>query len=89
VAGEDALWLDGNGVAGLLAEAFGTDMTVVARGCATCGETAEVGAHRAYLGAGVVLRCPACGDVALCVVSATQGHTVQIRGTWTFTVPLA
>jgi hypothetical protein len=87
VAEERALWLDGNGVAGLLAEAFGTEMTVAARGCGTCGESAMLGAHRAYLGAGVVLRCPACGDVALCIVSAAAAHTVQVRGTWTFTVP--
>ena len=35
------------------------------RRCQSCGAENALGAHRAYHGAGVVLRCPACADVAL------------------------
>jgi hypothetical protein len=55
------IWLDGNGVAGLLGEVFGAEVTAVVRACGSCGTEAAVGAHRAYRGAGVVLRCPGCG----------------------------
>ena len=51
------VWLDGNGVAGLLAEALGADVTAVERRCHSCNEQHPVGAHRAWRGAGLVLRC--------------------------------
>ena len=35
------------------------------RRCHSCGAESPLGAHRAYEGAGIVLRCPACADVAL------------------------
>ena len=56
--------LDGNALAGILTEAFGTDVTATPRGCTGCGQIHAVGAHRVYQGAGYVLRCPGCGDVA-------------------------
>jgi hypothetical protein len=70
-------WLDGNAVAGLLAEAFGEEMTVVERECGNCGTVAAIGAYRAYLGAGVVLRCPGCGSPGLRVVELTEGFSVS------------
>jgi uncharacterized Zn finger protein len=79
---ENALWLDGNGVAGLLSEVFEAEMTQVLRGCQSCGATNAVGAHRAYLGAGVVLRCPSCGDLALRIVVLPDRHVVRLSGTW-------
>jgi hypothetical protein len=82
-----ALWLDGNGVAGLLAEAFGADVTAMPRGCGSCHTVSTVGQHRAYLAAGVVLRCPACGDLAARIVSLPDRHVVQLRGTWRFELP--
>ncbi len=75
-------WLDGNAIAGLLTELFGRDMTTVDRGCASCGAHHEVGAHRLYRGAGFVLRCPSCGDVALRVVPADERRIVTFHGTW-------
>ncbi len=74
--------LDGNAIAGLLADVFGQEMTTVVRGCATCGAHHEVGAHRLYRGAGFVLRCPSCGDVALRVVPADERRIVTFHGTW-------
>ena len=84
---DDANWLDGNGVAGLLAEVFGADLTAIARTCSSCGTTAAVGAHRAYLSAGVVLRCPGCGDVAIRIARLPDRDVVQVRGSWSVELP--
>jgi hypothetical protein len=70
-------WLDGNAVAGLLAEALGEDMTAVERECEDCGTVRAIGAYRAYLGAGVVLRCPGCGSPGLRVVELAEGFSVS------------
>jgi uncharacterized Zn finger protein len=61
-------WLDGNAYAGLLVEAYGKEMTAEERDCGSCGARSALGAHRAYRGAGVVLRCPSCGAVTLRIV---------------------
>jgi predicted RNA-binding Zn-ribbon protein involved in translation (DUF1610 family) len=83
----EALWLDGNGLAGLLVEVFGGEMTTIPRVCQSCGKRNPVGAHRAYVGAGVVLRCPHCGDVAARIVTLPDRHVVEIRGAWRLEVP--
>jgi hypothetical protein len=83
------LWIDGNGVAGLLAEVFDTEMTPVDRGCGACGGHHAVGAHRAYRGAGTVLRCPACGDLAARISVLPDRHVVRLAGTWLIEVPRA
>jgi len=72
---------DGNGVAGLLAEVLATEATVVRRTCQSCGDVQALGAHRAYHGAGVVLRCPSCGDVAVRIGVHEHRLTVEWRGT--------
>jgi hypothetical protein len=38
--------------------------------------------HPLYRGAGYVLRCPACGDVAATIVERSGGYAVSLRGTW-------
>jgi predicted RNA-binding Zn-ribbon protein involved in translation (DUF1610 family) len=73
----DDLHTDGNGVAGLLAEVLAVDATSMARTCQACGDEQPVGAHRAYHGAGVVLRCPSCGAVAVRI--AEQGDAVAVE----------
>jgi hypothetical protein len=80
------LWLDGNACAGLLAELFGTEMTTAMRGCASCGERWPLGAHRAYRGAGVVLRCPRCDDMAMVIAELPQRDVIRMTGSWTFGV---
>jgi hypothetical protein len=82
LVGDDAAWLDGNGVAGLLTEVFGAELTAVVRTCGSCGTAAPVGAHRAYLSAGIVLRCPACADLAIRIVRLPDRDVVQVRGSW-------
>jgi len=83
----EASWLDGNGVAGLLAEVFGADVTAVVRACGSCGTAAPVGAHRAYRGAGVVLRCPGCEDVAIRIAQLPDRTVLEVRGAWTVELP--
>src|SRR4051794_19570976 len=83
----DALWLDGNALAGLLAETLGAEMTRAPRQCQSCGAVHPVGAHRLYRGAGFVLRCPACGDVAAVVVTSADRTVVRLSGTWSLEVP--
>ncbi len=85
----DANWLDGNGVAGLLTEVFGVDVTAVTRSCGSCGAAAPVGAHRAYRGAGVVLRCPHCEDVAIRIAQLPDRTLVEVRGAWAVELPRA
>jgi predicted RNA-binding Zn-ribbon protein involved in translation (DUF1610 family) len=84
---DEARWLDGNALAGMLGEIFGAEMTTVPRRCQSCGTRSKVGAHRAYRGAGAVLRCPACGDVALRIATLPDRHIVQMNGTWTLEIP--
>ena len=83
----DAFCLDGNALAGLLVEVFGTEMTTVERGCQSCGARNAVGAHRAYPGPSPVLRCPACGDLALRITTLVDRHVIQLAGTWTLELP--
>jgi Zn finger protein HypA/HybF involved in hydrogenase expression len=85
--GARALWLDGNALAGLLADVFETEMTMAERRCQTCGARSALGAHRAYRGAGVVLRCPVCGDIAMRIGILPDRHIVSITGELTLQAP--
>jgi hypothetical protein len=85
----DALWLDGNALAGFFEEAFGGDVTAAPRGCQSCGVVTAVGAHRVYRGAGFVLRCPACGDVAARIAVLPDRHVIQLAGGWRLEIPHA
>lgn len=75
-------WLDGNAIAGLLEELFGADLTAAPRRCQSCGKQSAVGAHRLYHGAGLVLRCPNCTDVALRIAELPDRHVLHFQGTW-------
>ena len=79
--------LDGNVLAGVLVEALGTELTDAPRGCQSCGAVNPVGAHVVYQGAGHVLRCPACGDVALRIVTLAQCHVLTLAGQWRIETP--
>jgi ribosomal protein S27E len=73
---------DGNELAGVLDELFGTEMSGARRRCASCRALRVVAEHPLYHGAGQVLRCPACGDVAATVIEHSGGYAVTLRGTW-------
>jgi hypothetical protein len=83
---EEPSWLDGNAIAGLLAELAGADLTDAPRGCQSCGRVNAIGAHLLYRGAGLVLRCPACGDVAARIVELPGRHILHLAGTWRFEI---
>ena len=73
--------LDGNAVAGLLAAAFGTEMTDVPGQCGHCHTVSVVAELRAYTRApGTVLRCPACSGVVLRVVETPTATLVDASG---------
>ncbi len=74
--------IDGNGVAALLAEFTGADLTSVVRTCQSCGDRSAVGEHRAYRSAGVVLRCPSCEDVAVVIGVQEERLVFEWRGTY-------
>jgi hypothetical protein len=78
---------DANAIAGLLEEIFARDATGAESVCPSCSTRSHVGAHRLHRGAGLVLRCPACDDVAACIVPLPDGYAVSIRGTWLFGSP--
>jgi hypothetical protein len=76
----DALMLDGNAVAGLLQEVFAVEMTTALETCDGCGATAPVGAVHVYRGAGVVLRCPSCGNVLAKLVQRPSQICISMSG---------
>ena len=85
---DEPRWVDANAIAGLLQEAFGTDITTAPRVCQSCRVTSVVAAHRVYQGAGLVLRCPACEDVAARIVRLPDHLVVLLAGQWRLELPL-
>jgi predicted RNA-binding Zn-ribbon protein involved in translation (DUF1610 family) len=81
---ESGLHTDGNGVAGLLQELFVGEITTARRVCQSCGQESAIGEHRAYAGAGPVLRCPSCGDVAATVAVLPNEYVIGLHGAWRF-----
>jgi hypothetical protein len=77
--------IDGNGIAGLLGEIAGAEMTEVLRTCPSCGDRRPVGEHLAYRSAGVVLRCTHCADVAVVVGIQETRLRVEWRGVYEIT----
>jgi hypothetical protein len=73
---------DGNEAAGLLAEFAAAEITTTVRRCQGCRGEFDVGSHRAFRGAGVVLRCPGCGAVAVRVATIGDELVVEWSGTY-------
>ena len=83
-----AMTLDGNAVAGLLAEIFGAEMTAMPSECAHCGNHAEVGSTRAFTqGPGITLRCSMCGEVMARIVQTPGATYMDLRGTAYLRIP--
>jgi predicted RNA-binding Zn-ribbon protein involved in translation (DUF1610 family) len=76
------LHTDGNGIAGLLQQIFVPEITMARRVCDACGQEHAIGAHRAYRGAGAVLRCPSCGAVAATVAELPGEYVIGMHGAW-------
>ena len=75
------LTVDGSAVGGMLAAAFGGEMTAAPGQCASCHTVSVVGTMRAYVrGPGVVLRCPACAEVVIRVVQTPTATLIDVSG---------
>jgi hypothetical protein len=75
------LVVDGNAIGGMLASAFGLDMTSVPGECANCHTVSVVGTLRVYMrGPGIVLRCPACQEIVMRIARTPRGIRVDARG---------
>lgn len=75
------LTVDGSAVGGLLAEAFGSDVTAMLEQCAHCGTVSVVATMRAYVrGPGIVIRCPGCTDIVIRIVVTPAGLVVDVSG---------
>ena len=73
--------LDGNAIAGRLAEIFGREMTVALNTCDGCGAVAQVAELVVYVDApAAVVRCPGC-DALLMRVGVVGGSLrLDLRG---------
>jgi hypothetical protein len=76
------LRLDGNAAAGVLSEVFAVEMTTTAATCEGCGAANVLARAQLYAQApGMVLRCPSCTAVLMCVVRFPDGgFVVDISG---------
>jgi hypothetical protein len=83
-----AATLDGNAIAGLLADVFGEEMTNATGTCATCGASGEVGSFVVYLrGPGTVARCRACTAVLMVLVTVRGVTCVDLGGLASLQMP--
>jgi uncharacterized Zn finger protein len=76
----DELMLDGNAVAGVLGEVFAAEMTTATVTCGNCGATGPVGAMLLFRGAGLVLRCPQCGNALVKIVEGGTRRWFEFSG---------
>ena len=73
--------LDGNAIAGLLLDVFGSEMTMAVGACATCGTTLPLAEHTVYNRApGTVVRCRGCTSMRIVLVEVRGIHCVDLRG---------
>jgi hypothetical protein len=73
--------VDGNAIAGLLHEVFGTEMTPAVGTCASCGATGPLAECVVYLRApGTVVRCRRCTALLIVIVRVRAMNCVDLRG---------
>jgi len=73
--------LDGNAIAGMLAEIFDRDMTMARAVCAACGADRTLAETAVYVHApGNVVRCRSCEAVLAVVVVRRERYCVDLRG---------
>ena len=81
-------YLDGNAVAGDLADVFGTDMTLASGQCAGCGDVSMLAQEHAYTNCpGTVLRCHGCGNVLLSMVRTPTRVCLDTSGFSSLNIP--
>jgi hypothetical protein len=73
--------LDGNAIAGLLAQVFGHEMTTATGACAHCAASGLLAEQMVYNRApGTVVRCRSCAGVLMVLVEARGVQCVDLRG---------
>jgi hypothetical protein len=79
--------LDGNAIAGTLAEVFGTEMTTAVGSCGECGRTGPMAEVSVYLdGPGVVVRCRSCSNLLVVIVRRRELACVDLTGLASLTI---
>lgn len=80
-AGADDRTLDGNAIAGMLMEIFGTEMTTAVGTCAHCGAVAQVAEFAVYRpDLGIVVRCRSCDNMLMVFVKIRGVTCVDLMG---------
>jgi hypothetical protein len=73
--------LDGNAIAGLLVDVFGSEQTTSTGVCATCGARGPLAETVVYMRApGIVVRCRSCSSVLMVRVTVRATTCVDLRG---------
>lgn len=73
--------LDGNAIAGLLLDVFGSEMTTAAGVCVGCGAASLLAEQSVYNRApGTVVRCRLCTTVVMVLVEVRGITCVDLRG---------
>jgi hypothetical protein len=73
--------LDGNAIAGLLREVFGSEMTTARGACRSCGAVGQLAELVVYVRSpGTVVRCPGCGGVLMVLVTVRGVTCVDLSG---------
>ena len=85
----DELMLDGNAVAGLLQEVFAVELTTAVGTCDDCGTAGPIGAVHVYRSAGIVLRCPHCGNALAKIVKSDSRAWIDLTGIRTLEVTVS
>lgn len=80
--------VDGNAIAGLLADALGTDATVMHVACAHCDTVTVIAeAMVTFDGPGAVLHCPTCKAVLMKAVETAGEVELDVRGIRSLMMP--
>ncbi|MEO5744651.1 MAG: DUF6510 family protein [Terracoccus sp.] len=86
----DDLALDGNALAGPMAELFAVDVTSALVTCNGCGAVKPLAEQAAYVGGpGSVLRCSGCSAVLVRFVTTRQAVWLDVRGSASWKIPTA
>lgn len=82
-------FVDGNALAGPLAEVFAVDVTGAVGQCARCGQIGAVGTLRVYMrDPGLVARCPSCDATVLRLVRGPDRIWLDLHGSASLELPL-
>ena len=75
-------WVDGNMLAGAMAELFTMDLTVARGRCGHCGREDLIAQSRVFddTGPGLVARCRGCEEVLLRLVRSPDRARLDLRG---------